>query len=107
LMRSERRTVGRLDSRFEGLDLSAAGEEPEFDPSYAAILGPFSGVLNDYVRHDLGFESDLPYEILTGRVQPWGFRGYEARYVNVAEDLRAAMARNPALRIFVGNGYYD
>lgn len=107
LMRSERRTVGRLDSRFEGLDLAAAGEEPEFDPSYAAILGPFSGVMNDYVRHDLGFESDLPYEILTDRARPWSFREFESRYVNVAEDLRAAMARNPALRVFVANGYYD
>ncbi|MES1242088.1 MAG: peptidase S10 [Acidobacteriota bacterium] len=107
LMRSERRTVGRLDSRFEGLDLASSGEEPEFDPSYAAILGPFSGVLNDYVRHDLGFESDLPYEILTGRVHPWSFGDFEGRYVNVAEDLREAMARNPALRVFVGNGYYD
>ncbi len=107
LMRAERQTVGRLDSRFQGRDLAPAGEEPEYDPSYAAILGPFSGVLNDYVRHDLGFESDLPYEILTGRVRPWSFRDFEARYVNVAEDLRAAMARNPALRVFVGNGYYD
>jgi carboxypeptidase C (cathepsin A) len=107
LMRSERRTVGRLDSRFEGIDRSAAGEEPEFDPSYAAILGPFAGVLNDYVHRDLGFESDLPYEILTGRVRPWSFAEFENRYVNVAEDLRAAMARNPALKVFVGNGYYD
>lgn len=107
LMRSERRTVGRLDSRFEGLDLAAAGEEPEFDPSLAAILGPFSGVLNDYVRRDLGFESDLPYEILTGRVRPWKFSDFEGRYVNVAEDLREAMARNPQLKVFVANGYYD
>lgn len=107
LMRSERRTVGRLDSRFEGLDLAAAGEEPEFDPSYAAILGPFSGVLNDYARHDLGFESDLPYEILTDRARPWSFRDFENRYVNVAEDLREAMARNSALRVFVANGFYD
>lgn len=107
LMRSERQTVGRLDSRFKGRDLTAAGEEPEFDPSYAAILGPFSGVLNDYLRQDLGFQSDLPYEILTSRARPWSFRDFEARYVNVAEDLRSAMARNPALRVFVGNGYYD
>lgn len=107
LLRSERTTVGRLDSRFKGMDLTAAGEEPEFDPSYAAILGPFSGVLNAYVRQDLKFESDLPYEILTGRVRPWSYRDFENAYVNVAEDLREAMARNPALKVFVGNGYYD
>ncbi|HYN19446.1 MAG TPA: peptidase S10, partial [Thermoanaerobaculia bacterium] len=107
LMRSERQTVGRLDTRFKGLDLSAEGVEPEFDPSYAAILGPFSGVLNDYLRRDLGFESDLPYEILTARVRPWNYGEFQNRFVNVAEDLRQAMSRNPALRVFVGNGYYD
>lgn len=107
LRRSERITVGRLDSRFQGIDRTAAGEEPEFDPSYAAILGPYSGVMNDYVRRDLGFESDLPYEILTGRVRPWSYADFENRYVNVAEDLRQAMARNPSLKVFVGSGYYD
>lgn len=107
LLRSERKTVGRLDSRFQGIDRTAEGEEPEFDPSMAAILGPFSGVLNDYVRQELEFESDLPYEILTGRVRPWSYRDFENSYVNVAEDLREAMARNPALKVFVGNGYYD
>ncbi len=107
LLRSERRTVGRLDSRFKGLDYQSAGEEPEFDPSHAAITGPFSGVMNDYVRKDLGYESDLPYEILTGRARPWSFAEFENRFANVAEDLRQAMARNPALKVFVGNGYYD
>ena len=106
LLRAERKTVGRLDSRFQGIDRTAAGEEPDFDPSYAAILGPFSGVLNDYVATDLEFKSDLPYEILTGRARPWNF-GDDNGYVNVAEDLREAMARNPALKVFVGNGYYD
>ena len=106
LLRAERKTVGRLDSRFQGIDRMAEGEEPEFDPSYAAILGPFSGVLNDYVSQDLEFKSDLPYEILTGRVRPWNFGGDQG-YVNVAEELREAMARNPALKVFVGSGYYD
>ncbi|MFL6290983.1 MAG: S10 family peptidase [Thermoanaerobaculia bacterium] len=107
LLRAERKTVGRLDSRFQGIDRMAEGEEPEFDPSYAAILGPFSAVLNDYVAMDLGFKSDLPYEILTDRARPWSYREFENSYVNVAEDLREAMARNPALKVFVGNGYYD
>jgi len=107
LLRAKRKTVGRLDSRFQGIDRSAEGEEPEFDPSYAAILGPYAGVLNDYVAQDLEFKSDLPYEILTGRVRPWSYREFENSYVNVAEDLRQAMARNPALKVFVGSGYYD
>ena len=107
LLRGQRRTVGRIDARFLGIDRDAAGEEPEFDPSIAAITGPYSGVLNDYVRSDLKFDSDLPYEILTGRVYPWNYAPYENRYVNVAETLRRAMTQNPFLHVFVAKGYYD
>jgi carboxypeptidase C (cathepsin A) len=106
LLRDQRLTVGRLDSRFKGQDRDAAGESNEFDPSYAAIQGPYTAVLNDYVRQDLGFKSDLPYEILTGRVRPWNF-GPGNQYLNVAEDLRRAMSQNPSLKVFVACGYYD
>ena len=64
-------------------------------------------MLNDYVRSDLKFDSDLPYEILTGRVQPWNYAPFENRYVNVAETLRRAMTQNPFLHVFVAKGYYD
>ena len=107
LMRGERRTAGRLDSRFTGIDLDAAGERYEFDPSMEAIRGPYGGALNDYVRRELGYESDLPYEILTDRVRPWSYGDYENRYLNVAETLRLAMTQNPDLEVFVANGYYD
>src|SRR5216684_1897844 len=107
LLRSERRTIGRIDARFTGIDRDAAGERPEFDPSIAAIIGPYSGMLNDYVRNDLKFDSDLPYEVLTGRVRPWSYAPYENRYVNVAETLRSAMTQNPFLHVFVAKGYYD
>jgi len=107
LLRSDRRTVGRIDGRFTGVDRDAAGEHPDYDPSIAAITGPYSGALNDYVRSDLKFESDLPYEILTGRVQPWSYANYQNHYLNVAETLRSAMTQNPFLRVFVAKGYYD
>ncbi len=107
LLRDERRTAGRLDSRFTGIDLDAAGERYEFDPSMEAIRGPYGGTLNDYVRRELGYESDLPYEILTDRVRPWSYGDYENRYLNVAETLRLAMTQNPDLEVFVANGYYD
>ena len=107
LMKSERRTVGRLDGRFEGIDSDAAGEQPDYDPSLAAIVGPYTATLNEYVRGELKFESDLPYEFLTGRVRPWNYAPYENRYVNVAETLRRAMTQNPFLHVFVGKGYYD
>ncbi len=107
LLRSERRTIGRIDARFTGIDRDAAGERPEFDPSIAAIIGPYSGMLNNYVRNDLKFDSDLPYEVLTSRVRPWSYAPYENRYVNVTETLRSAMTQNPFLHVFVAKGYYD
>jgi carboxypeptidase C (cathepsin A) len=99
--------VGRLDGRFKGMDRDAAGATAESDPSYAAIQGTYTAMLNNYVSQELGFKSDLPYEILTDRVRPWSYDEFANSYVNVAEDLRKAMAQNPALKVFVGNGYYD
>ncbi|WP_322489798.1 S10 family peptidase [Chloroflexus sp.] len=107
LLRDQYRTVGRLDSRFTGSDRDAVGETVEFDPSLAAITGPYTAALNHYVREQLGFSSDLPYEILTERVWPWSFNDHQNRYVDVAETLRRAMHRNPALRVHVASGYYD
>jgi carboxypeptidase C (cathepsin A) len=107
LLRSKRQTVGRLDSRFISHDRDAAGEHFEFDPSYAAIQGPFTAALNQYVRQELNFKSDLPYEILSERVHPWSYKEHENQYLNVAETLRKAINLNPALRVFVANGYYD
>jgi carboxypeptidase C (cathepsin A) len=108
LMRNKRRHVGRLDSRYIGIDRDAAGEGPENDPSMNAIMGPYTATLYDYVRGDLKFEIDLPYEILSSKVwQNWSYKEFENHYVNVAETLRSAMCRNAHLKVFVANGYYD
>jgi carboxypeptidase C (cathepsin A) len=107
LLRAQRRTVGRLDGRFTGIDRDAAGEDSEFDPSYSSIMGEYTAVMNDYVRRELKFETDLPYEILTGKVRPWSYGNAQNRYVDVGETLRGAMSQNPYLKVFVGNGYYD
>jgi carboxypeptidase C (cathepsin A) len=107
LLREQRRTVGRLDSRYTGIDRDATGEHFEFDPSYAAIQGAYTACFNDYARGDLQFESDLPYEILKGLYQTWSYKEFENQYVNVAETLRKAISMNPHLRVHVANGYYD
>jgi carboxypeptidase C (cathepsin A) len=107
LLRSERLTVGRLDSRFKGVDRTAAGERPEFDPASVAFAGPFAAVFNNYAEKELGWKSELNYELLTDKVRPWNYRPYDNQYVNVAEDLRYAMAINPNLKVLVNNGYYD
>lgn len=107
LLRDEGRTVGRLDSRFKGYDRDTVGDRSEFDPSLANIMGPYTAMFNQYVRSDLHFESDLPYEVLTPRVFPWSYSEHENRYVNVAETLRKAITANPYLKVFIANGYYD
>ena len=107
LLREQRRTVGRLDTRFLGIDRDAAGEFFEHDPSMSNIMGPYTGAFYEYVRRDLKFESDLPYEILSERVHPWSYTEHENRFVYVGETLRKAMSMNPYLRVYVANGYFD
>ena len=70
-------------------------------------MGPYTTTLNDYVRTDLAFESDLPYEILSRRVHPWSYETHQNQYINVAETLRKAMTINPHLKVLVANGYFD
>lgn len=106
LLRKEGKTVGRLDATITGHDYDGAGEEYDYDPSYnATIYGAYTAAINDYVRRDLKYENDLPYEILTGRVRPWVTS--QDKYLNVAETLRDAMVKNPFLKVWICNGYYD
>ncbi|THF88363.1 peptidase S10 [Deinococcus sp. KSM4-11] len=107
LLRDRDLTVGRLDSRFTGLDRDSGGSEVSYDPSMSAILGPYSAAMNHYVRAELAFESDLPYEILTGRVRPWSYKEFENRHVRVSDTLREAMHHNQHLKVLVASGYYD
>ncbi len=107
LLRDEGRTVGRFDSRYKGIDRDSAGEMYEYDPSSAVVQGAYTAMLNYYVRDELEFASDLPYEILSRRVHPWDYGDHQNEYVNVADTLRKAMTTNPALKVFVANGYYD
>jgi carboxypeptidase C (cathepsin A) len=107
LLRSERRTIGRIDSRFTGIDRDAAGEYPEYDPSITNIMGCYSTLFNHYVRSELEYESDIPYEVLNMKVWPWSYAEHENRFLDVGETLRKAMTINPFLKVYVANGYYD
>lgn len=106
LLRDRRLTVGRLDGRFTGLDADAAGETQEFDPSNTALQGAFTATFGDYVRTELKWESDVKYET-SGNVRPWSYDEFSNRYLNLLDELRETMARNPYLRVLVANGYYD
>lgn len=107
LLRESGRTVGRLDSRFLGIDRLGVTESAEYDPLLTNVLGPYTAGFYAYVRSELKFESDLPYEILNEKVWPWSYSMFENQYVNVTETMRKAMTYNPHLQVFVANGYYD
>jgi carboxypeptidase C (cathepsin A) len=109
LKKDENRNVGRLDSRIVGIadNNGGRGGDGFFDPSMEAILGGYTAAMNDYARRDLKYENDLSYEILTGRVMPWSYANVENEYLNVAETLKRAMTKNPFLKVWVANGYYD
>ena len=104
LLRDKRLVIGRLDGRYTALDLDAAGERQEFDPSNTALQGPYTALFLDYVKNELKWESDLHYPT-SGNVRPWTYD--QNRYMDMTEPLRSAMTRNPFLKVFVACGYYD
>ena len=110
LLRAEGKMLGRLDARFSGFryepGADALGNQQEYDPSSEAVNGPLGAAFNDYVRRELQFESDLPYELETD-VEPWNFGDAENGFPNTVENLRRAMTRNPYLKIWVTCSYYD
>ncbi len=105
LLRAEGKTVGRLDSRFTGQDRSGVSQFPDYDPSLSAIRPPFTTVINDYIRRELGYENDREYHILRGLEWNWG--DAVEGYADTSEPLRSAFAKNPYLHLFVASGYYD
>jgi carboxypeptidase C (cathepsin A) len=120
-LRGDRKTLGRYDMRFEGEDLDAAGENPSYDASDSGISGAFVAAIHDYMERELKFESTDNYRptayALTGG--QWDFHhrppggggpggpGGQQVQPYVAGDLGAAMRKNPHLRVFSANGYFD
>ena len=113
LLRGNRRTIGRLDARFVGIDHDAAGEFPESDAADDAFAAAFTASLNHYVRDNLHYTTDDLYrptnydEVGKDWKLSHGSDNGEAPMPDVAEDLRKAMSANPGLKVFFANGYYD
>ncbi len=107
LLRRNRRTTGRLDSRFVGFDKDSAGDGPEHDPSLTAIRTPYTSAFNAYVRGDLNYKSDVEYYILGGGItSPWNWNTNNA-YADTSQALSSAMRKKPYMKVFVASGYYD
>ena len=114
LLRDRNRTVGRLDSRFDGIDVDAGGDTPEFDAANEAIAGAFIAALNAYLFDDLGYQTKLSYRPnFYSQIGPaWDWRhktpgGGRQMAVNSSVDLSQAMRQNPRLKLLSLNGYYD
>jgi len=106
LLRDERRSVGRLDSRFKGIEALAVTERPEFDPAMLAITPPYTAAFNDYVRTELGVETDLTYETM-GRAVFENWEWEKGAMPATGETLRGALAKNPHMKVLVAQGIYD
>ena len=114
LLRDQRRTLGRYDSRFEGIDIDAGGESPEYDPSDQYITGAYIGGFQDWVGRELGYETNLEYrQRAPSGPNGWDFRHrapgsrFPAPNPDTALDLSQAMRTNPHLKVLSMNGWYD
>jgi carboxypeptidase C (cathepsin A) len=94
-------TIGRLDSRYKGLDKKLAGDSPDYNSEITSWLHSFTPAINYYIREHLNFKTDVNYNVF-GPVRPW-----DNRNDNVREGLRQAMAQNPYLKVLIQSGYYD
>lgn len=107
LRRADGIVVGRLDSRLTGTDGDQGAATAEFDPSAAAILPPYTHAMNQYAREDLNFKTDAIYFALGGGILPWDYSTAQNQFADTSNALRAAFDRNPFMKVFVANGYYD
>ena len=101
LLRDKGYTVGRLDSRYLGIDKQDAGSSPDYNSELTSWLHSFTPAINMYLRNELNYKTDLKY-MMFGNVRPWDRSGD-----NTGENLRQAMAQNPYLHVMVQSGYYD
>lgn len=101
LLRDQSFTVGRLDSRYRGIDRMDAGSNPDFNAELTSWLHSFTPAINYYLREVVKYKTDIKYNMF-GPVHPWDNTGD-----NTGENLRQAMAQNPYLHVMIQSGYYD
>ncbi len=107
LLRSENKTVGRIDSRFTGTDESGVSDRPDYDPSIAVIRPPYTSAFNQYIQSELNFKSELEYYVLGGGLQGWNWGVASNGFADTSNALRSAFAKNPYMKLFVAMGYFD
>ncbi|HEV7165305.1 MAG: S10 family peptidase [Gammaproteobacteria bacterium] len=116
LLRDSDRTMGRYDARFEGVNMDDAEETPDYDASDTAISAAFTAAFNRYLRSDLGYSGDADYHV-TGYdvIHNWDWKhplpGRPGFFMPPLPDVQANLAdairKNPHLKVFSANGYFD
>lgn len=101
LLRDKKQTIGRLDSRYLGIDKKAAGSRPDYNAELTSWLHSFTPAINYYLREELNYKTDIKYNMF-GNVHPW-----DRTNNHTGEDLRLAMAQNPYLNVMIQSGYFD
>ena len=101
LLRHEGKTIGRLDSRYLGIDKKESGDGPDYSAELTSWLHSFTPAINHYIRKELKFVTDVKYNMF-GPVRPWNNDNDNTR-----DNLRQAMAQNPYLQVMTQSGYYD
>ncbi len=107
LLRHRGQTVGRLDSRFIGIDRDDAGEKPDNDAAMDNLLGAYASGIHRLLKDTLRFDSDAPYVVHAPIWDKWKWKDFENKYVNVGASLRSALQVNPHMRVYVASGYFD
>jgi carboxypeptidase C (cathepsin A) len=108
LLRDQRRTVGRIDSRYVGIDRDSDGNIIEADPSLDATGAVATSALNHYLRDEIGFDSKEIYDIMSMKVnESWEFEDFKNRYVDTSENMREVLSRSKGTHVFVANGFFD
>ncbi|WP_290050300.1 S10 family peptidase [Amycolatopsis solani] len=108
LLRDRGLTVGRMDGRFTTWEPDGGREHMSDDPSISRVVGAYAAAFNHYVRAELGYENDLPYEIISeDTFKAWSYKEFEGRSVSVVDSLASAMRANPHLKVHVAFGHYD
>ncbi|HWX91206.1 MAG TPA: hypothetical protein VNY29_01130 [Terriglobales bacterium] len=110
LLLDQKLRVGRLDGRFTGPDPDGLLDTPFYDPTGSAMVPPYTAVFNNYVRTELGYKVDMPYRVFAyeePEFRKWEWGSADQGFPNTAPGLRAAMVKNPYLKVLVMEGYYD
>ena len=114
-LRSKGLVIGRLDSRYTGINQDLISQFGSHDPQSAAISPAYITGFLDYFHNTLGVRKDLQYTVTAGRREgfewDWHHKGNQRwntqAAINTAPDMARALSRDPNMKVLILNGYYD